>query len=494
MGAMARRPPLPPGPFLIVGLARSGRALGPALRARGEEVTGCDSGEPDAAVVAELEAAGVAVHESSDGVDLLDGIATVVKSPGVPQDAPVLRAARERGLTVAGELELGWRLVENDVIAITGSNGKTTTTELVGQIHREAGLPVAVAGNVGTALSSLAGRLDPAAVVVCEASSFQLEDTLAFAPEAAVLLNLTPDHLDRHGTFEAYRDAKLRIFANQEPDAIAVVPAGLDHGGPARRVEFDSPMGEAEAARGAGADESGAAGAGAWGAAGTGASGAAAAGAWGAAGASAWGASGAAGAADVSIRDGRLTWRGEPFIALEEIRLRGTHNLENAMAAAAVTLARGVDPAAVRAGLAGFAGVAHRLEEVARIDGVLYVDDSKATNVASAVVGIRSFAGGVHAILGGRGKHEDYGPLAAAVADRCAGAYLIGDEAERLHAALDATGVPLHDCGELERAIAAAREAAAAGEVVLLSPACASYDQFRSFEERGESFKALVRG
>jgi UDP-N-acetylmuramoylalanine--D-glutamate ligase len=441
---MARRPPLPPGPFLIVGLARSGRALGPVLRALGEEVTGCDSGRADAAVLAELEAAGIAVHESTDGLELLDGVATVVKSPGVPHDAPVVRAARERGLLVTGELELGWRLVPNDVIAITGSNGKTTTTELVGQVHREAGLPVAVAGNVGTALSSLAGTVDPAAVVVCEASSFQLEDTIAFAPDAAVLLNLTPDHLDRHGTFAAYRDAKLRIFANQEPEALAVVPAGFDHGGAARRVEFASPMGRADEA------------------------------------------------ADLVVADRHLAWRGAPFVAIEEIRLRGAHNLENSMAAAAVTLARGVDPSAVRAALAGFAGVAHRLEEVARIGGVLYVDDSKATNVASAVVGIRSFPGGVHAILGGRGKQEDYAPLAVAVAERCAAAYLIGEEAERLRAALEPAGVPLHHSGELERAVAEARAAAAPGEVVLLSPACASYDQYRSFEERGEHFKALA--
>src|SRR5215208_1330743 len=239
---MASRPPLSPGPFLIVGLARSGRALGLALRARGEEVVGCDSGPAEAAVAAELEDAGVPVHESTDGVDLLDGVATVVKSPGVPQDAPVVRAARERGLLVVGELELGWRLVPNDVIAITGSNGKTTTTELVGQIHREAGLPVAVAGNVGTALSSLAGTLDPAAVVVCEASSFQLEDTVEFAPDAAVLLNLAPDHLDRHGTFAAYRDAKLRMFAHQDSSAVAVAPAGLAVGGRAVRVTFASPM------------------------------------------------------------------------------------------------------------------------------------------------------------------------------------------------------------------------------------------------------------
>jgi UDP-N-acetylmuramoylalanine--D-glutamate ligase len=181
-------------------------------------------------------------------------------------------------------------------------------------------------------------------------------------------------------------------------------------------------------------------------------------------------------------------------VAVDEIRLRGDHNVENAMAAAAVTLARGVDPGAVRAGLARFAGVAHRLEEVARVDGVLYVDDSKATNVASAVVGIRSFPGGVHAILGGRGKGEDYAPLAAVVAERCRAAYLIGEEAAALHRTLAPTGVPLSDQGDLEQAVAAARAAAAPGEVVLLSPACASYDQYRSFEERGRHFKQLVRG
>jgi UDP-N-acetylmuramoylalanine--D-glutamate ligase len=348
---------------------------------------------------------------------------------------------------VLGELELGWRLLPNDVIAITGSNGKTTTSELVGQIHREAGLPVVVAGNVGTALTTLAGTLDPDAVVVCEASSFQLEDTVCFAPDAATLLNLAPDHLDRHGTFAAYRDAKLNIFAHQTPDAIAVVPPGLEAGGAAQRVVFASPL-----------------------------------------------AATVSGGADLILDGGRLVWRGEPVAVVDEIRLRGTHNLENAMAAAAVTLARGTDPAAVRAALAGFAGVVHRLEEVGRIEGVLYVDDSKATNVASAVVGIRSFPGGVHAILGGRGKREEYGPLVAAVAERCRAAYLIGEEAERLGVALGRTGVVVHQCGDLGRAVAAARVAARPGDVVLLSPACASYDQYRSFNERGDHFKALARG
>ena len=460
---MASRPPLPPGPFLVVGLARSGRAVGMALSALAADVTGVDAGGVDAAVLAELEAAGVTVHAYDDGLGLLDGVATVVKSPGVPREAPVVRAAHERGKLVLGELELGWRLVPNDVIAITGSNGKTTTTELVGQIHREAGLPVAVAGNVGTPLSSLSGTLDRAAVVVCEASSFQLEDAIAFAPDAAVLLNLAPDHLDRHGSFAAYRDAKLRIFAHQGPDALAVVPAGFEHTGRARRVAFGSPLQGATEQPGSAAP------------------------------AAQDVPAAPPGGADIAIHDDRLVWRGAPVVAIGEIRLRGAHNLENAMAAAAVALARGVDPTAVRAALAGFAGVAHRLEEVARVDGVLYVDDSKATNVASAVVGIRSFPGGVHAILGGRGKREDYAPLAAAVTERCAAAYLIGEEAGRLAPALAQAGVPVRDCVELERAVAGARAAAAPGEVVLLSPACASYDQYRSFEERGEHFKLLVR-
>jgi len=363
---------------------------------------------------------------------------------------------------VLGELELGWRLLSCDVLAITGSNGKTTTSELVGQIHREAGIPVAVAGNVGTALTTLVGTLDPAAVVVCEASSFQLEDTVAFAPDAAVLLNLAPDHLDRHGTFAAYRDAKLRVFAHQDEGAIAVAPAGLAIGGRAARVTFASPMAAPEppaSAAGPGSP-----------------------------------AGGAAAAPDIVVAGDRLVWRGEPLIAVGDIRLRGAHNLENAMAAAAVALARGIEPDAVRAALTGFAGVEHRLEEVGRLDGVLYVDDSKATNVASAVVGIRSFPGGVHAILGGRGKREDYAPLAAALAERGAAAYLIGEEAGRLREALHPTGVPLHDCGDLGRAVAAARVAAVPGETVLLSPACASYDQYRSFEQRGDHFKALVGG
>jgi UDP-N-acetylmuramoylalanine--D-glutamate ligase len=433
------RPPLPAGPFLVVGLARSGVAAALALRARGAEVLGCDTGEVTADIRAALEAAGVAVHAPSDGLGLLPRASTVVKSPGVPQEAAVVAAARHAGTRVVGELEIGWRLLRNPVVAVTGSNGKTTTVELVGHIHREAGVPVAVAGNVGTPVTALAGVIGGETVVVCEASSFQLEDTEAFAPDAAALLNLAEDHLDRHGSFDAYREAKLEAFARQQDGTLAVAPTDLagDLPGRAERVTF-GPGG------------------------------------------------------DVEDRDGRLWWRGERLLDAAEIRLRGDHNRQNAMAAAAICLARGLPVEAVRAGLASFGGVAHRMEEVARRDGVLYVNDSKATNVASAVVALASFPPGtVHAILGGRGKGSDYAPLARAVKESARAAYLIGESAGEIRAALG-DGVPIVEAGDLGTAVHAARAAARPGDVVLLSPASASYDQYRSFEERGDHFRVLV--
>ena len=239
---MSPRPPLPPGPYLVVGLARSGRASAALLHARGEEVLALDSAPRERLKGLDELPAGVEVHAGTDGVALLERVRAVVKSPGVPRTAPVIAAARERGVPVLGELELAWRCVPNEVIAVTGTNGKTTTTELLGHLHRTAGVPVDVVGNVGTAYSSLAlGEHDARAVVVCECSSFQLEDTIAFAPECAVLLNLESDHLDRHGSIEAYHQAKLKIFANQGNDDVAVAPEDLTHpplvdlGGCARR-------------------------------------------------------------------------------------------------------------------------------------------------------------------------------------------------------------------------------------------------------------------
>jgi UDP-N-acetylmuramoylalanine--D-glutamate ligase len=267
---------------------------------------------------------------------------------------------------------------------------------------------------------------------------------MAFAPEVAVLLNLAPDHLDRHPSFADYVAAKLRIFANQGNDDIAVAPDDLeveDLGGCARRVPF-----------------------------------------------------GASAAAQLSDRVGYLWWDEEPLLATSEISLPGEHNRANAMAAAAACLARGIDREAVAAGLRTFAGVAHRLELIATRDRVSFVNDSKATNVASTLVALRSCPGGVQLIAGGRGKRQDFSPLAPLVRERCRAVYLIGEAAGELMHALAPAGVPIHQLGELPSALAAAAAAARPGDTVLLSPACASYDQYHDFEARGEHFRALVRG
>jgi UDP-N-acetylmuramoylalanine--D-glutamate ligase len=435
----ALRPGLPPGPWLVVGLARSGIAAAWTLHALGETVVGVDAGHPQVDLPPD-----VAVHTGADGLALVAHARAVVKSPGVPAQAPVIVAAHERGIPVIGELELAWRLLPNPFIGVTGTNGKTTTVELIGHIHREAGIPAVVAGNVGTALAGLVGEIPPDTVVIAECSSFQLEDTEHFAPEAAVLLNVTADHLDRHGTMEAYLGAKLRIFFSQGNDDIAVAPLDLeveDIGGCAKRICF-----------GAGLD------------------------------------------ADLSDRAGQLWWLDEPLLPVDELSLRGVHNRENAMAAAAVCLARGVDVDAVRRALRTFNGVPHRLEEVAETAGVLYVNDSKATNVASTLVALESFADRrVHLILGGQGKAQDFTALREPIAAGVAGVYLIGEDAPTIAAALDGVA-PVRDVGTLEAAVGAARNVAVPGDVVLLSPACASFDQFPNFEARGDAFRALMGG
>jgi UDP-N-acetylmuramoylalanine--D-glutamate ligase len=372
----------------------------------------------------------------------------------------------QRGLPVLGELELAWRMLPNQFIAVTGTNGKTTTVELIGHIHREAGVPSAVAGNVGIPASSLVGSVRPGATVVCEASSFQLEDTLEFAPEAAVLLNLAEDHLDRHATMEAYLAAKLQIFARQNSQDIAVLPTGflsadersntarVPEGLLARRVSFGTGPGST-----------------------------------------------------LEEHGGELYWEGVPLLALSELPLRGEHNVENAMAAAAVCLARGIDREAVRAGLRSFRGVPHRLEEVARRAGVLYVNDSKATNVASTLVALSAFADGalaartdqrrsapkpIHLIAGGQGKGQDFSLLREPIERSCACVYLIGEDAPAIARALRGADTNLRVCGDLDRAVSEAARASGPGAVVLLSPACASFDQFADFEARGDRFRELV--
>jgi UDP-N-acetylmuramoylalanine--D-glutamate ligase len=405
---------------LVVGLARSGMAASEVLRRHGAEVVAYDRDE--AIDVGRLRELGVEVHLGPEEERLLQGIDLVVKSPGVPGETPLVAGANAREIPVWSELELGARLLPNPLVGITGTNGKTTTTELLGAMFRAAGRPAEVVGNVGRALTSVVGRVDERAWLVCEISSFQLDDAETLRPRIAVLLNLEPDHLDRYATFEWYADAKLRIFEQQTEDDTAIVPRGFGPiPGGAPRIEFsgDDPL------------------------------------------------------------------PAEPAIP-------GAHNRENAAAATAAGRAAGLPDDAIAAALRTFPGVPHRIEEVATIDGVRYVNDSKATNVGAALRAIAALRdSSLHVILGGRGKNESYAPLAAALGSADRG-YLIGEAAPELAAALDDAGVPYTYCGDLATALTEAVRAASADEIVLLSPACASYDQFENFEARGDEFRRLV--
>jgi len=405
---------------LVVGLARSGRAAAEVLLSAGAHVVGydCDS-DID---VGRLRDLGVEVHLGPEEETLLQGTDLVVKSPGVPGETALVAGARSREIPVWSEIELGARLLRNPILGVTGTNGKTTTSELLGAVFRAAGRPVEVAGNVGRPLTSLVGAVQPDTWVVCELSSFQLEDVELLRPTVALLLNLEPDHLDRHGTFEWYADAKLRIFEQQTEDDTAVVPRGFGPiPGAANRVEFDQD---------------------------------------------------------------------DPLPA--EPRIPGPHNRENAAAATTAARVVGIPDDAIAEALRTFPGVPHRIELVREWDGVRYVNDSKATNVAAALRALASFPDSrLHVIAGGRGKAESYAPLAAAFKpdDR---AYLIGEAADEIASALDGAGVSYLRAGDLATAVAEARSAAASRDVVLLSPACASFDQFENFEARGDEFRRLV--
>ncbi len=407
---------------LVLGLARSGEAAALALVRHGARVRAVDR-RRDLDVGRLLAADVEVVLGADDDAALLDGMELLVKSPGVPGEAPLVAAARERGVPVWSEVELGYRLLANPLVGVTGTNGKTTTTELLGAIFRADGRDVAVAGNVGRPLSSLEGLLPEEAWIVCELSSFQLEDVETLRPRVAVLLNVTPDHLDRHGSMDAYRAAKLRIFENQVSDDTAVVPRGFGViPGGAHRVEF---------------------------------------------------------AAD------------DPLPA--EPRIPGEHNRENAAAAAAAARAAGVSERAIAVALASFEGVPHRLELIAELRGVRFVNDSKATNPESAARALSAYPPGVRIILGGSLKGTSFTALArAARVGGVARAYLVGEAADELAEALAREGVRFTHSRELATAIRQAFADAEAGEVVLLSPACASYDQFENFEERGARFREIV--
>ena len=398
---------------LVIGLARSGQAAALALARRGVEVVAADRAA--VADAGRLAGAGVEVRSGSEEESLLEGVELVVKSPGVPAESPLAAAARGRGIPIWSEVELGYRLLRgNPLIGVTGTNGKTTTTELLGAILRAAGRRVEVAGNVGRALTDVAEQIEPGTSVVCELSSFQLEDVHEFSADVAVLLNLEPDHLDRHGTFEAYRDAKLRIF---ERARTKVVPRGF-------------------------------------------------------------GLDGIAFAADDALP--------------AEPRIPGVHNRENAAAATAAARAAGVDDGAIAEALRTFAGVPHRLELVRELRGVRYVNDSKATNTAAARRGVASYDAPLRLILGGSLKGEDFAAFALELPANVRSIYLVGEASDELAAALDAAGRAYSRDGELARALAHASVDAEPGDVVLLSPATASYDQFENFEQRGDTFRRLV--
>ena len=383
--------------MLVLGLARSGLAAAAALERRGVEVVRVDR-----------------VLGNDEQAELVDGVDLLVKSPGVRGDASLVVAARERGVPVWSEIELASRLLPNPILGVTGTNGKTTTAEWLGFM-----LGAPVAGNVGRALSELDGKLDPEQLVVVELSSFQLEDVHEFRPRIAVLLNLEPDHLDRHGSFEAYQRAKLRIFENQTEADHAIVPRAFGEiPGRSSVIEFAAE---------------------------------------------------------------------DPLPA--EPALRGMHNRENAAAATAAARAAGAIDATIARGLREFAGVAHRLELVAERDGVSYVNDSKATNVAATLRALAAYEDvPVRLILGGSRKGEDLAPLAAALGPNIQAVYVIGETADELARAIPDT----IRAGDLDTAVERAATAAQPGEVVLLSPGCASYDQFRDFEERGQEFRRLV--
>jgi len=400
---------------LVVGLARSGRAAAAALARRGVHVVASDrSVDADAGRLDDL---GVELRLGTEEEALLEGVDLVVKSPGVPAESPLVVAARAREVAVWSEVELGYRLLPAGTrfIGVTGTNGKTTTTELLGAILRTAGRPVEVAGNVGRALTEVAAAVQADSWIVCELSSFQLEDVHVLACDVAVLLNLEPDHLDRHGSFEAYSAAKLRIFERAQAK---VVPRGFGVDG----IEFsaDDPL------------------------------------------------------------------PAEPLIP-------GRHNRENAAAATAAARAAGIPDDAIAEALRTFPGVPHRLELVRERHGVRWVNDSKATNTAAAARGVAAYDTPLRLILGGSLKGEDFGPFARGLPENVSSIYLIGAASDELAAALDSAGRAYVRAKDLPTAVTRAAADAEPGDVVLLSPACASFDQFANFEERGDTFRRLVQ-
>ena len=443
---------------LVVGLGKSGVASALFLKARGARVTVSDtkSGDELRNEIPVLLDHGITVETGGHGERTFRGQDLIVVSPGVPVDAPLLAQARAMGEAVIGEIELAAQFLPGPIVAITGSNGKTTTTTLTGEILAAGGLPTLVGGNIGTPAISLAERAKLETVIVLEVSSFQLETIRTFRPKVAVVLNVTPDHLDRHRTFEAYVDAKARIFENQRGDDFAVLneddPTCVTVAARTRAQVFWFSR-QKEVKQGAWVREG-----------------------------------------NILFRDGRGHQKNaqSEIMLVSEIPLKGAHNLENVLAAVCAGALMGCGPEKIRQAVRDFKAVEHRLEFVATIRGVDYYNDSKATNVDATIKALESFPANIHLILGGKDKGSDYTVLNDLLRQRVKRVYTIGAAAGKIESQIK--NVEVVHAETMENALRKASAVAEAGDVVLLAPACASFDQFKNYEQRGQMFKEIVRG
>ncbi len=438
---------------LVVGLGKSGISAAMFLQSRGAQVTVSDS-KAESQLSREIPTLldkGVIVETGGHGERTFRDQDLIVLSPGVPLDTPQLEQARNFNVPVIGEVELASRFLQGEIIAITGSNGKTTTTALVGEILVKSGMKTQVGGNIGTPVTELIERSTPGTWNVLEISSFQLETVESFRPKIACVLNITPDHLDRHGTFEAYAAAKTRIFERQTSAESAVLNADdttcVSIGKRIRSTAFWF-SGSHPIKRGC------------------------------------------------FLRADQIVWRDadgkeESVIPTSEITLEGAHNLENVLAATVIAKLAGCGNENIRRAIREFKAVEHRLEHVATVAGVEYFNDSKATNVDATIKALESFPGNIHLILGGKDKGSDYSVLKSLLTQRAKQVYTIGTAAEKIESQIEGA-VPIVKAGTLERAVRLAAEGASSGDVVVLAPACSSFDQFQNYEHRGQVFKELV--
>ena len=437
---------------LVVGLGKSGVASALFLKAHGAQVTVSDAKPPDqlGEEITLLLDHGITVETGGHGERTFRGQDLIVVSPGVPVDSPMLVQARALGEKVIGEIELAARFLPKNIVAITGSNGKTTTTSLTGEILAAGGKPTVVGGNIGTPAISLVDQATPESVIVLEVSSFQLETIETFRPKIAVVLNVTPDHLDRHKTFQAYVDAKARILENQQADDFAVLNAD-DAACVALASRARAPVfwfsRKKEVQQGA------------------------------------------------YTRAGQTFFRGPngqvEIMLTSEVPLKGAHNLENVLAAICAGALMGCAAEKIRQAVRGFKAVEHRLEYVATIHGVEYYNDSKATNVDATIKALESFPANIHLILGGKDKGSDYSVLNDLLRQRVKRVYTIGAAAAKIESQIQ--GAEVVHAETLENAVKQAAGSAERGDVVLLAPACASFDQFRNYEHRGRVFKEVVQ-